>query len=363
VHVAKPYFVTPHAIVRFREHTGLDLADIEVIQVIQATLQEPGLPVSATVGRKGPRPELILTYWVEQAGRVLYLVTGPGEGEWPAVITVLNEGSDLHKKLSALDAYRAERGRWPNRYWSDGERGVVRLLRREGYTLKQCASILRHGHGTVWRHVHGLVGRGRLWTPDLIRRAADLWVEGRNATEIGRVIGRSPRAVAAQLARYRRENPEDKRVKARPPDVWTAKDLAEAVSMRAAGSSMAAIARAVGRTRGAVGLRLYRYRRENPGIHGLPVPPRRPRPWTEAEFDRAAKLRAKGWNYARIARKLGRTPAAVGARFSQVRKARLADPRGRRLAGLVGRMIREVRRHGIEAIPDPPKGPEREGVR
>jgi len=242
--VVKPYFVTPHAVARFRDHTGLrsNPSDEQIVDLIVAALQGPGLPAYADL-RDG-RPHLI--YGLALGDRMLYLVTGPGEGEWPAVRTVLDESSWVHSKLRKLLRHKEKHGRYPMRYWTDEERALAPALQAAGYTIKQIAAIMHRGHMSVFAHVH-------------------------------RLRGHQP--------------------------AWSIEDLDKAISMRAKGKSCREVGKAVGRTPRAVAIRLYR-----------------------------------------------------------LRKQRLADPRGRRFAALVGRIIREVRQHGIEAIPDPPKGPGKEAV-
>ena len=42
----QPYFVSPHAVERFRERV-CDIPPAKVIETVQAALQDPGLPVDA----------------------------------------------------------------------------------------------------------------------------------------------------------------------------------------------------------------------------------------------------------------------------------------------------------------------------
>lgn len=199
---AQPYFVTPHAVQRFRERVA-DIPPARVIEVVQEMLQDPGLPVDAEI-RDG---KLALIYRARYAGKTVYLTVGRGDaaGEdkpWPAVITVMSEESVLHGVLCRVDTKRGRRWRYEDR------KALIVPLREAGFTVRECAAILRVSHTTVERHIKRLglaKRRSRRWKPREIATLCRLREQGVPGAEIAAKLDRSVIAVRVKLSRlYRR---------------------------------------------------------------------------------------------------------------------------------------------------------------
>ena len=113
--VPEPYFVTPHAIDRYRERidtrAGWHDAVREINKALQGSGPEGGYPFSRTIALGVPR-------------RFVAFVEPPGEhGPWPAVVTILKWSTDgqlLTRRGSAAVGYRYYRwqkgARWKKAY-------------------------------------------------------------------------------------------------------------------------------------------------------------------------------------------------------------------------------------------------------
>lgn len=195
---AKPYFVTPHAVDRFRERVAV-LPPARVIEIVQEMLQDPGLPVDAEI-RDG---KLALIYRARYAGKTVYLTVGRGDaaGEdkpWPAVITVMSEESVLHGVLCRADTKRGRGWRY------DDRKALIVPLREAGFTVRECATILRVSHTTVERHIKrlGLAKRHpRRWRPHEIVTLCRLREQGVSCVAIAAKLDRSVTAVRVKLCR------------------------------------------------------------------------------------------------------------------------------------------------------------------
>ena len=198
---AKPYFVTPHAVERFRERVA-DIPPARVIEVVQEMLQDPGLPVDAEL-RDG---KLALIYRARYAGKTVYLMVGRGDaaGEdkpWPAVITVMSEESVIHNVLCRKDTKRGRRWRYEDR------KALIVPLREAGFTIRECAAILRVSHTTVERHIKrlGLAKRHlRRWRPREMALLCQLRDKGISYKDIAAQLGRSPTAACVKLCRLQK---------------------------------------------------------------------------------------------------------------------------------------------------------------
>lgn len=92
---------------------------------------------------------------------------------------------------------------------------------------------------------------------------------------------------------------------------WTEEQIAEAYALSAAGHDQAFIARAVGKTRGAVGNLFYRARQRGIVEHHK-------RPWAEADTEALLRLRAAGATLAKIQQAFpDRTLSAVKNKLSE----------------------------------------------
>ena len=97
----RPYFVTPHAMKRFRERVlsllGRDLQDLEIVQIINAALQVRRDPAWTYWVGHGKDRQLSRVYPALYAGVRYYIpaVKNPGR-EWLYVPTIL--GPDMGQK-------------------------------------------------------------------------------------------------------------------------------------------------------------------------------------------------------------------------------------------------------------------------
>ena len=89
-----PYFITSHAVQRFREEVA-DIPPAKVIDVLQAALQDPGEPVEFE-RRNG---QLCPIFCCEYEGFIYYVPVVKGAGDWPAVPTVHGYGSIIHERI------------------------------------------------------------------------------------------------------------------------------------------------------------------------------------------------------------------------------------------------------------------------
>ena len=95
-----PYFISNHAIDRFRQYVD-DIPAADIIRLLQLRLQDPGEPVQWEIRGSMLTPIFRWFYQREGKTRICYIPVVPGEGEWPAVPTILGSNSPLHKDLSA----------------------------------------------------------------------------------------------------------------------------------------------------------------------------------------------------------------------------------------------------------------------
>ena len=111
---AQPYFVTPHAVDRFRRRVAKirpGCVPMEVQHALQYRLR---------VVEEGDWQDEYHVYactYRDDAGVIpYYAVVGPGEEQesgptWPAVMTIKGEGSIVHQKLSGNERLIEEKGR------------------------------------------------------------------------------------------------------------------------------------------------------------------------------------------------------------------------------------------------------------
>lgn len=203
-----PYFVAPHAVRQFQ----LRIAPIpaaEAIEAVQQMLQNPGLPVDAEL-RDG---QLSLIYRGWYAGRLVYIPVAPGEREWPCVPTVWGVQSPLHRQLAKERKHRAKHGRYPMRYWTERETQILAALRQAGLSIRLCAAIMRRGHMTIWRRLIGDVRPGHAWPERDVERALAMRARRRTCAEIADRLGRTSGAVSIRLYRHRRRHMSDPRIR------------------------------------------------------------------------------------------------------------------------------------------------------
>lgn len=95
-----PFFISPHAVRRFQAHVA-NIPAPEVILAIQERIQNPGEPVQWQIINGTLAPVFQAKYPNGTKTRTYYIPVVPGEGEWPAVPTIISSNSPLHKKWCA----------------------------------------------------------------------------------------------------------------------------------------------------------------------------------------------------------------------------------------------------------------------
>lgn len=189
----QPFFVSPHAVERFRERV-CDIPPAKVIETVQAALQDPGLPVDAEI-REG---KLTLIYRAEFQGREYYIPIVPAEeeGQWPQVPTVLYS----HPK------FLKTRKRRP-RFVDEEEKQLIALLRQQ-FTIKECMQITGRSHSAIERH-SPKVRPIRRWTEFEKAKAFNMRAKGQSYEQIAEKLRRSRNSVEIFFCRLRKEVRED----------------------------------------------------------------------------------------------------------------------------------------------------------
>jgi len=95
-----PFFVTPHAVKQFQRHVA-NVPAAQVFQEIQERLQNPGTPVQWQVAQGVLIPIFQAHHQGDTKTRTYYIPVVPGEGDWPAVPTIISSNSPLHKNWCA----------------------------------------------------------------------------------------------------------------------------------------------------------------------------------------------------------------------------------------------------------------------
>lgn len=104
-----PFFVSPHAVIRFQERVA-NIPAGQVIIIIQSALQDHGLPIQVEYRDSQICPIFRARY----RDKTYYIPVAKGEGAWPAVPTIYGEESELHGKYlrgTLNHAYKAKNRR------------------------------------------------------------------------------------------------------------------------------------------------------------------------------------------------------------------------------------------------------------
>lgn len=188
----QPYFVSPHAVERFRERV-CDIPAAEIIKSVQAALQGPGLPVDAEV----KHGKLSLIYRAEFRGREYYIPVVSGEeGQWPQVPTVLCS----HPKFLKTRKHRS-------RFVTEEEKRLITLLRQQ-FTIRECMKITGRSHTAIERH-SPKVRPIRRWTEIEKAKAFNMRTKGQSYEQIAEKLRRSRNSVEIFFCRLRKEVRED----------------------------------------------------------------------------------------------------------------------------------------------------------
>jgi transposase-like protein len=201
----QPYFVPAHAVRRFQQRVA-DLPREEVLGALQGALQT-AQPVLA----RSYDGKLSLVLEAEYNGKKLYcpvLYTGKAE-EWPVVLTVETEGQHIEKQLTRPPAKL-------RRPWTAQDDRTLQLLRAKGFTVRECARLMRRGHNTIQAHLPRTRARPlRRWTEEEKEKAVQLYARGKSYAYIAKKLGRTQNAVEIFFCRRRkaiRADPEKQMV-------------------------------------------------------------------------------------------------------------------------------------------------------
>lgn len=93
-----PFFVSPHAVGRFRERVD-SIPPAEVIDLIQAKMQDPGLPVTLEYRDSQLSPIFRFAYRNGRGLKSFYVPVAKGDEGWPVIPTIYSEESHIHWKL------------------------------------------------------------------------------------------------------------------------------------------------------------------------------------------------------------------------------------------------------------------------
>lgn len=222
MHFERPFFVSPHALERFRERFG-PASDEYIQQLINIQLQPPEIPDGANMNvTKGPA----LYYAILVGDEAATVVVGAPDGvdltqlprdpdTWPTVLTVYPGRKHIWQYRARLLRKVKKRVQTKpfEQTWEDWEIETARLMRWIGYTMREIASVLDRTEKQVERQICSRkIGMVRpRWTDEELQIACDMRLEGKTYAEIGKRLGKSAQAVKIKMLRHRRwvlENPE-----------------------------------------------------------------------------------------------------------------------------------------------------------
>lgn len=222
MHVERPFFVSPHALERFRERFG-PASDEYIQQLINLQLQPPEIPDGANMNvTKGPA----LYYAILVGDEAATVVVGAPDGvditqlprhpdTWPTVLTVYPGRKHIWQYRARLLRKVKKRVQTKpfEQTWEDWEIETARLMRWIGYTMREIAVVLDRTEKQVERQICSRkIGTVQpRWTEEELQIACDMRLEGKTYAEIGRKLGKSAQAVKIKMLRHRRwvlENPE-----------------------------------------------------------------------------------------------------------------------------------------------------------
>lgn len=120
--IDRPLFVTPHAVGQFQQRVAEWPAGAVIDWLLQHLQQLPD---------EVDFDEGTLLYVVPFGARRITVVIGPGENEWPAVITVIGDTQRVDRLMS-----------WRGKRWGSRDSKRLRILRHWGFRKHECATIM-----------------------------------------------------------------------------------------------------------------------------------------------------------------------------------------------------------------------------
>lgn len=143
----QPFFITPHAVKRYQQRVRSTTAH-EAITRIQSVLQE-NQPIDTITYDHRPAKIYIAT----DCGVVFYLPVMPGDGDWPAVVSLLPLEYGIYPR------FRTEK-KFTRKYcpWSVEEFEALRALVREKIPCKEIARYM----GRTTKGVQGKLYREKV---------------------------------------------------------------------------------------------------------------------------------------------------------------------------------------------------------
>ena len=196
---SRPYFVTPHAVNRFKERVA-NIPPAKIIHTINTQMQNDALPIEAEW-----RHKISLIYRCHYYDKMYYpVVVSEDEKEWPAIITVMGEESAIHRK--GISGWTKKTN------WTMEDDSILIGLLQEGFSQKECAQIMRWSSSTIHNHMpseHKPRGSVRRWTEDEKELLIKYKFAGWKYKKIAKKLGRSESAIKIQMCRHKKKIRED----------------------------------------------------------------------------------------------------------------------------------------------------------
>lgn len=164
--------------------------------------------------------------------------------------------------------------------------------------------------------------KGQAWSKDEIQRALDMDKQGMTARKIAAELGRPVEATRMKLKRMGPaargrygDAPPPRGAAVERKDAWTAEEEQKLIDMKVAGKSTAEMAKALGRGKSAISMRIRLMR-------GRPFGPKLPKEsWTDAEDRQLIDGHDAGLPYSELATEMGRSVRSLQNRYSRLKKA------------------------------------------
>jgi len=153
------------------------------------------------------------------------------------------------------------------------------------------------------------------WTEADVRRCQQLREKGCSAREIGSLLGKSTASVEFNLSQLRKGKSRRKISLEKPRAYWAEEEVERCEKMRREGKTWKEIAEAVGRTAGAIRIKILKVNEAKAESERIPM--RRKHPWTKDEKETCISMWGEGKSYSEIAEEVGRTVMAVETLISR----------------------------------------------
>ncbi len=204
----RPFWVSPHTRVRFRERFG-PIADADMEWILNVQMQRPEIPDAARIDITKRGPALLYSVIINDTPSTV-VVSAPSDADismlprpenvWPVIMTVYPGRKHIAKYRRRVEEQRARPVKPFEHTWEEWEVETVRLMRWIGYTMREMAMLLQRTERQIERHVPIIQPR---WTEDELQMMCDMRFAGKTYAEIGAKLGRSPQACKNRMLRHR----------------------------------------------------------------------------------------------------------------------------------------------------------------